>query len=73
MKAVEIEYWKRSCHLTTLYTVTNDEIRRRVEVGVDIIKCIETKQLKRFIHLNRTSEARYEENLEMGSDKKKKG
>ncbi|KAF5300760.1 hypothetical protein FQA39_LY11005 [Lamprigera yunnana] len=41
----EIENWRRCCGLTKTDRITNDEIRRRIEVTEDTIKYIETKKL----------------------------
>lgn len=59
LTAMEMDYWRRSCGLTLLDKVRNEEIRRKAEVSFNIIDTIEIKRLKWYGHLNRMGEERW--------------
>lgn len=63
LQAAEMEYWRRSCGLTKLDKVRNEEIRRRAEVDIDVTETIEVKQLAWYGHLNRMQEERWPKKL----------
>ena len=75
LKAVEMEYWRKSCGLTKLDKIRNEEIRRRAEVDIDVIETIETKQLAWYGHLSRMAEERWPKKLWMWtpSQRRKRG
>jgi hypothetical protein len=48
----------RSCDLTKLDTVRNEEIRRRAQVDTDIIRDHQSKKLLLYVHLQRMTRKR---------------
>ena len=59
IKAMEMEFWRRSCQLTRMDKVRNTEIRARMGIDIDIIETIEVKRLKWYGHIQRMSEERW--------------
>lgn len=59
INAVEMEYWRRSCGLTRMDRIPNDEIRRRMEVGETMVEAIERNRLKWYGHVKRMPDERW--------------
>lgn len=59
IKATEMEFWRRSCRLTRLDRIRNDEIKRRMGVEKDVLEYIEEKRLLWYGHVRRASENRW--------------
>lgn len=56
MLAIEMEYCRRCCGLTTMIRVTNEKIQREMQVEINIVKYIEEKRLLWYGHVQlRTS------------------
>lgn len=59
LKALEMDYWRRSCGVSRLEHITNEEIRRRMEVDGTIIDTIENKRLLWYGHMQRMTNERW--------------
>lgn len=59
LKAMEMTFWRRSCKLTLLDRVRNEEIRTRMGVSTSIIDTIEAKGLRWYGHVRRMDEKRW--------------
>ncbi|XP_050497794.1 uncharacterized protein LOC126878967 [Diabrotica virgifera virgifera] len=64
IKAMEMNYWRRCCRLTRLDRVRNEDIRRQMEIDLDIIDTIEAKRLNWYGHLQRMPENRWPKKIE---------
>lgn len=51
----ENDYWKRSCGLTLMDKIRNEEIQNRAEVDINITEIVEAKRLKLDDHVMRSS------------------
>lgn len=63
LKAMEMDFWRRSCGLTLLDKVKNEEIKRKAEVSINIMDTIEVKRLKWYGHIQRMGEERWPQKL----------
>ncbi|CAG9829626.1 unnamed protein product [Diabrotica balteata] len=59
INATEMDYWRRSCRLSRMDKITNDEIKRRMEIKKDTLNYIEEKRLKWYGHVRRINPNRW--------------
>lgn len=59
LKAMEMEFWRRSCNIKRTDRIRNEEIRQRMGIATNIIDTIEGRRLKWYGHLRRMSEERW--------------
>lgn len=59
LKALEMDFWRRSCGVSRLEHIRNEEIRQRMAVQGSIIDTIEEKRLRWYGHLQRMHSDRW--------------
>jgi len=57
--ATEMEYWRRSCRVTKMDRIRNEEIKRRMGINDDVLGYIEEKRLSWYGHVRRTDRNRW--------------
>ena len=50
------EYWKRSCRLSRMDRITNDDVRRRLKVEKDVLVYSEERRLVWHGHVRRSGD-----------------
>jgi hypothetical protein len=51
LEAVEMDFMRRSCRVSRLQRITNEEIKRRMNRGKNVIEKMEERQLKWYRHV----------------------
>ncbi|CAG9828171.1 unnamed protein product, partial [Diabrotica balteata] len=59
INTTEMDYWRRSCRVSRMEKITNDEIKRRIEIKKDTLNYIEEKRLTWYGHVRRTDPNRW--------------
>jgi hypothetical protein len=53
LEAVEMNFMRRSCRVSRLQRITNEEIKRRINKGKNVIEKMEERRLKWYGHVRR--------------------
>ena len=59
LNAVEMDFLRRSCRVSRIEHIRNEEIRRRMNQQESVVETIESRQLLWYGHVKRMSEARW--------------
>lgn len=63
LKSLEMNYWRRSCGISRLDRIRNEDIKERMDVQESIIDVIEQKQLLWYGHLRRMPDTRWPQRI----------